>query len=276
MVLENAKTERQRRGIGMRRRNSSLRGIYLVAAVCFASAAFAAPAKGHNPKESESEAPAAGRAVSLSLVAGTVIVRSAGAPKWAPAGLNMPIEEGVSVATARNSFAEIEFENGSTVRLGPLSRVDFTALGFANDDGYLNHLTLVFGVATIDLSSRRKDQNLVSASGADVTPCGNSEFRTDVHHGRLRVEVFKGRVEVASGSQSEELKKNQALARDGAGGVLQATQMPSMDDWDKWVQARDKLAELAAYRRPGPGNYDWESTLPPFGDMTFPGADDGF
>lgn len=257
----------------MRLQNSSLRGIYLLAALSFASAAFSAPAKTHNPEQS---APEHGRAVSLSLVEGTVIVRGPSTPKWAPAGLNMPIEEGVSVATGRNSFAEIQFENGSTVRLGPLSRIDFTEMGFAPRDGYLNHLALVFGVATISVISRRKDDNLLSASGAGLEPCGKSEFRTDVHHGRLRVEVFKGRVEVANGSQSEELKKNQALARNSAGD-LQATQMPPMDNWDKWVHARDKQAELAAYSGPGPGNYDWERTLPPFGDMqTFPGDDDGF
>lgn len=215
--------------------------------------------------------------MSLSLIKGTVIVRKAGEPKWAPAGLNMPVEEGESVATGRNSFVEIQFENGSTVRLGPVSRIDFTEMGFAPHDGYLNQLKLVFGVATVNVISRRKDQNLLSASGAGLEPCGKSEFRTDVHHGRLRVEVFKGRLEVANGSQSEELKKNQALGRDGASGFLQMTEMPAMDDWDKWVQARDKQAELAAYSGPGPGNYEWERTLPPFGDMeTFPGGDDGF
>jgi len=258
----------------MRRRNSGLRGFYLLAAVSFASAAFSAPAKTHNSEESA--APARARAVSLSLVEGTVIVRGPGAPKWAPAGLDMPIEEGVSIVTGRNGIAEIQFENGSTVRLGPLTRVDFTEMAFGPHDGYDNHLTLVFGIATVNVLSRRKDQNLLSVSGAGLEPCGDTEFRTDVRHGRLRVEVFKGRLEVANGSQSEELKKNQALARDSAAGGLQSIGMPSPDAWDQWVQARDKQAEVAAYRRPGPGNYDWERTLPPFGDMRFPDADDSF
>src|SRR5579863_2632146 len=68
------------------------------------------------------------RVVSLSLVEGAVIVRKAGSEKWSRAGLDLSIEEGMSIATARNSFAEVQFENGSTLRIGELSRVDFTQM----------------------------------------------------------------------------------------------------------------------------------------------------
>ena len=39
--------------------------------------------------------------------------------------VNIPIQEGFSAATAKKSFAELQFENGSTVRLGELTGVDF-------------------------------------------------------------------------------------------------------------------------------------------------------
>src|ERR1700676_983569 len=61
------------------------------------------------------------RVVSLSLVEGTVITRKPGSEKWVSATLSAPIEEGTFLATAKNSFAEVQFENGSTVRIGELS-----------------------------------------------------------------------------------------------------------------------------------------------------------
>jgi hypothetical protein len=66
------------------------------------------------------------RVVRLSFVEGTATVRRPGSTAWAEAAVNTPIEQGFSVATAKASFAEIQFENGSTVRLGQLLRADFS------------------------------------------------------------------------------------------------------------------------------------------------------
>ena len=119
------------------------------------------------------------RVVSLSLVSGTVIARRPGSTKWSGATLDAPIEEGVSIATARHSFAEVQFENGSTVRLGELSRVDFTQLALAPHSGRINRLALVAGFATIHVMPKRHDDYILNVSGISVTPQGRAEFRTD-------------------------------------------------------------------------------------------------
>jgi ferric-dicitrate binding protein FerR (iron transport regulator) len=223
------------------------------------------------------------RAVSLTLVAGTVIARKPGTTKWIRATLNTPVEQGVSIATARHSFAEVQFENGSTVRLGELSRIDFVQLALAPPNGHIDHLTLAVGLATINVVSGRHDDFVLNSSGATLTPCGKTEFRTDLNHGRLRVEVFRGHIQAADSSQSEKFGKNHVLASDRrTGGVFQMSASIQLDDWDKWVQARDRQASLAAY-----GNqvssingllYGWDDLIP-FGGMgTLPAAfgDDGF
>ena len=220
------------------------------------------------------------RVVSLSFVEGTVIMRSPGSSKWTRAILNMPILQGVSLATARHSVAEVQFENGSTVRLGELSRVDFTQMKSAPHKGYVNHLNLALGLATLNIVPKRHDEYVLTASGANLRPYGRAEFRTDLSHGRVRVEVFTGRVQAVSSSQSEQLRKNRVLACDCAiSGVFQLTGSIQMDEWDKWVQARDRQVRLAVYSAPGPGMYDWENDLIPFGGMgLFPGifTGDGF
>jgi ferric-dicitrate binding protein FerR (iron transport regulator) len=198
------------------------------------------------------------RVVSLSLVSGTVLARRPGSTKWAGATVDTPIEEGVSIATAKHSFAEVQFENGSTVRLGELSRVDFTQLALAPHSGHINRLTLVIGFATLHVMPKRHDEYILNASGTRLTPQGKAEFRTDLSHAHLRVEVMSGHIQAADSSQSERLGKNNVLACDDTGsGAFQVTDSIQMDEWDKWVQARDQQqASLAGYAD------GWDAQIP--------------
>ena len=220
------------------------------------------------------------RVVSLSLVEGTVIARGPGSTKWVLANLDTPIQEGVSIATARHSFAEVQFENGSTVRLGELSLLNFKQLSLAPHSGHVNHLTLAVGSATINSIPERHDEYILNALGASLTPRGKTEFRTDLNHGHLRVKVFSGHVHAADSNQSEKLGKNHVLAYDyRASGAFQVTDKIQMDEWDKWVQARDRQASLAAYRDQAAGTggplYGWDDLIP-FGGMgQVPGAYSG-
>jgi ferric-dicitrate binding protein FerR (iron transport regulator) len=198
------------------------------------------------------------RVVSLSFVSGTVLTRQPGSPKWADATVDTPIEEGASVATAKHSFAVVRFENGSTARLGELSRVDFTQLALAPRGRHINRLTLVVGFVTIHVIRGRHDDYILNASGATLTPHGKAEFRADLDRGRLRVEVMNGHVQAADSSQSELLGKNQALAYDERhSGAFQVTDSIQIDAWDKWVEARDRQqASLAGYAD------GWDASVP--------------
>jgi len=139
--------------------------------------------------------------------------------------------------------------------------------------GYVNGLTLAFGIATINIIPKRHDEYVLTASGATLLPHGKTEFRSDLRHGHLRVEVFNGRVQAVDSNQSEQLRSNQVLACDYSGpNEFQMSETIQMDEWDKWVQERDRQASLAAWHGPGPGMYDWEGTLVPFGGMGLPPA----
>ena len=159
------------------------------------------------------------RVVRLSFVDGTVTVRSPGSTEWAPATINVPIQEGFSVATDKKSFAEVQFENGSTVRLGELSAIDFTQLALTPQGGHINHLTLDEGYATLHVVPQRNDDYLLSASGVSLAPLGKTEFRTDLNQDHLRVEVFNGHVQASDSTQTETLAKNNSLVRDADTGT---------------------------------------------------------
>ncbi len=68
------------------------------------------------------------RVVRLSYVSGTVGVKRPASTEWAKAQVNTPIQEGFEMSTSAKSYAEVEFENGSTARLGEFSKVSFDQL----------------------------------------------------------------------------------------------------------------------------------------------------
>src|SRR5208282_2300816 len=88
------------------------------------------------------------RIVRLSFVEGNVTVQRPDVQAWAEAPVNTPLQEGFKLSTGENSYAEIQFENGGTIRLGELSFLDFTELGLDSKGGKINHVDLRQGYAT--------------------------------------------------------------------------------------------------------------------------------
>src|SRR4029077_11748807 len=69
------------------------------------------------------------RIVRLSLAEGGVQYRQPGGD-WQDAGMNLPIQEGFALRTAEG-YAEVEFENSLTMRLGTNSTVEFSVLALS-------------------------------------------------------------------------------------------------------------------------------------------------
>ena len=119
-----------------------------------------------------------------------------GSDDW-PATVNTPIQWGFMLDTGKGGFAEVQFENGSTIRLGEMSRLVFTRLGFTHDGGQDNCVSLGSGYATWNITPDRHDEYMLSG-GVPVWPRGKAEFRTDVSSGRVCLEVADGRVDTAA------------------------------------------------------------------------------
>jgi len=186
------------------------------------------------------------RIVRLSFVQGEVAVRREGETDWSAGSVNTPIQEGFSVATSANSFAEVEFENGSTARLGQDSEIDFTELALTQQGDRINKIELSKGYATFHFIPEHHDQYEVDASGVTFTAHGKTEFRTNFTGDSLRVEVFDGEVEAAHDGKTEEVGKNRILTYDSNAAVAFNTSNGiQKDEWDKWTQARDQQAVLA-------------------------------
>ncbi len=209
------------------------------------------------------------RIVRLSFTEGTVTVQRPDMPEWAAAPVNTPIQEGFKIATAEGSFAEIEFENTSTARVGQLSRVEFVELSLSPSGGRINRIALEEGYATFHVSPEGDDVFEIRTTNATLTPSGKSMFRVDLDEGVMRVEAFKGAVQVASTFGTEMVAKGSLLVlRPSATEPMEISRGITKDDWDEWVEKRESVqARLDRRRVPGVYTNDVSSTLYGWDDL---------
>lgn len=215
------------------------------------------------------------RIVRLSFTQGTVSLERLGSTQWSKAPVNTPIEEGFKLSSDPGSFAEVEFENGSTARIGEQSLLDFNQLAIETASGdKINRMTLQQGYGTFHVERGKGDVFEVRAGDARIEAAPKAEFRVDLEGQRVRVEVFKGSVQVSSHEGSTTLSKNNVLEiNHGAELAFLTTHGIKKDDWDAWVRERDEVEagnRAPSIFRNAPG-YGW-SDLNDYGEWGyFPG-----
>ncbi len=185
------------------------------------------------------------RIVRLSFAEGVVTVLRSDTSEWATAPVNTPIQEGFKIATAEGGFAEIEFENASTARIGQASLLEFTQLALLPSGGKVNRMALAQGYATFSVVPEDGDIYEVTAGTATLTPTSKTRFRVDLEEGVLQVKVFHGSVEIMSPEGTGTLGKNTVLEiRPDSEKPFEISQGITKDDWDKWVEDREERIEV--------------------------------
>jgi len=167
----------------------------------------------------------------------------------------------------------VEFENGSTARLGESSHLSFDQLAMDADGNKLNRLRFTQGYGTFHFFPERLDVYSVKVAATTLTPDGKCEFRTDLGQDRLRVEVFIGTVQVSRGETTTKLGKDKVVEFDPGAVELAWNEKSGIDKdaWDKWNSDRDAQEQLSRRNQPvdprGP-LYGW-SDLNAYGEWAY-------
>jgi hypothetical protein len=180
------------------------------------------------------------RVVRLSLVEGDVQVARPDAQGWEAAVVNLPIQQGFTVATGQGR-AEIEFESGATARLAENSVLQFTELALSSG-ARITKLSLTQGTATFYANLAHEDSFVVATPQLHVGISENARFRVDVLNEGTSVSLLKGEVDVDSRAGTSRVSKGHTLvynASDPDHASLERN--PKADDWDRWVAERDEV-----------------------------------
>src|ERR1700719_1888913 len=151
------------------------------------------------------------RIVRLSEVQGTVQIDRATGDGFDKAFINLPVIEGSRLKTGKDGRAEVEFEDGSALRL---------ALG---DDGQkLSTVQLVSGTVYANLRPKKSgekagDQFALNFAHESVTVAGAAHFRLELDGaGQATLAVFKGKVSATSPSGEFEVAEKHSATIDTA------------------------------------------------------------
>ncbi len=177
------------------------------------------------------------RIVRLSDVQGSVQIDKNTGLGFENAFLNLPITQGTQLKTGDNGRAEIEFEDGSTLRLGSNSTIQFSTLG-TNDGGkHLSTADLVEGMAYVNWLGKSGDQFNLNFSREKISLERAAHFRVSTSTEVAKLAVFKGDVDVEGPSGKETVAKKQTATFDASDNdkytLAKNIEQAPLDSWDK-------------------------------------------
>ena len=177
------------------------------------------------------------RIVRLSDVQGTVQIDKNTGLGFENAFLNLPITQGTQLKTLNNGRAEIEFEDGSTVRLAPNTTVQFSTLGASDAGKHSSTVDLVEGMAYVNWLAKSGDALSLNFSREKIALDHAAHFRVSTSPNLSDLAAFKGEVEVETPSGKVAVDKKKTATFDATDNdkysLANNIEEAPLDSWDK-------------------------------------------
>jgi Family of unknown function (DUF6600)/FecR protein len=188
------------------------------------------------------------RIVRLSDVQGGVQIDKNTGLGFENAFLNLPITQGTQLHTRERGRAEIEFEDGSTLRLTPNTTVEFSTLGLNDAGKRLSTVNLVEGLAYVNWLGKSGDEFTLKFSQENVVLTQASHFRVAASSSRVEVASFKNQLDVVGPAGTVKVDKKKMVAFDvnenDQSTVAKNMEESPYDEWDKQaVSYHDEYAK---------------------------------
>lgn len=182
------------------------------------------------------------RIVRLSLVEGPVEIDRNVGDGFERALLNLPVTEGTKLRTGHDGRAEVEFENGNTLRITPDTTIGFEQLSLKDSGTKVSAIQVDRGLAYVNFSGRADDELSVRFGGQNAHPVGAARFRLEVNDKQASLAVFKGDVDVqGKPGETKEIGKGRTLEFDLSGnGSYEIAKNVADSPFDSWDKEQDK------------------------------------
>lgn len=212
------------------------------------------------------------RIVRLSDMNGDVEIDRGAGQGFERALLNMPIVQGTKLWTrSGDARAEVELENGSTVRLAPGSQVTFAQLSRRDSGAMLSAVAVTEGTVYFNISRDKEDEFQAQFGRDQVSVPKSASFRIDMAKDQARLAVSKGDVEVQGPSSSVKVAKDKTATFDLTGDKSTLAKGVVPEPFDSWNKDESKYQQQytsggSPYRTPY--NYGL-SDLNYYGDYSY-------
>jgi FecR protein len=197
------------------------------------------------------------RSARLSYLQGSVSVEHADNAEGEAAQLNMPLVQGLRLTTGNDGQAEIEFEDGSLVRMTPNSTLGLNNLSVDGSGDFQTQLALTRGMVYVELRAAPKYSYRIYAGGDVVTPLENATVRINLDETPAKVAVVTGSAQVerspsvdGTGGYRVDVRAGESFAADVSDySRYYLTHEIVPDSWDSWNEERDQAAADQAANR---------------------------
>jgi uncharacterized protein DUF6600/FecR-like protein len=213
----------------------------LLLAMLFAVTILLTPLVQAQDQDSDQESTSQARIVRLSYVEGGVQLATDGGMENAT--MNVPLTEGDRLSTDSSGWAEVQLEDGSTIRLAPSTQMSFAELGRDSSGSTLTTVDLDAGEAEFKVSRQHDNQFAVTVGTRTIVLDHSGRFRvTSTNQDPLDIVVFKGAVNLKDPDSGEQVavKKGETFTLDPMDPDHYALDKEAeADDLDDWSQQRD-------------------------------------
>jgi hypothetical protein len=177
------------------------------------------------------------RIVRLSDVQGSVQIDKNTGLGFENAFVNLPITQGTKLRTGDRGRAEIEFEDGSSLRLIPNTTVEFSKLGLSDAGKRISQINLVEGMAYVNWLGKSGDEFSLDFSRQKISLDRAAHFRVDTSTKVANLAVFKGDVDVEGPAGKMTVQKKNTATFNGEDNdkstLAKSVADAPLDAWDK-------------------------------------------
>jgi FecR protein len=195
------------------------------------------------------------RIVRLSQVEGAVKIDRNTGSGFERAFLNLPITQGTKIQTQADGRVEVEFEDGSTLRMAPQTLVEFPELALRDDGRKVSLIKLQEGTGYLDYVGAKSSDITLSFGHESIQFTKAAHVRVQMRDTDATLAVFKGEVKAAGPAGTVEVSSKHSanfnLAEGDQFALAKDITPMEFDPWDK---------QQGQYQK----NYDARSSYAPY------------
>lgn len=206
------------------------------------------------------------RTARLSLVEGHVQLSQGGQPVADAAPVNTPLFEGAQISSTDDARAEIQFEDGSVVRVPPASSIALTVLRPGETEVTLNN-----GIGYFELQDGGNGSFKVKFDDIVATASGFTVMRVKMDNPPGSVAVFSGNAHLEGQGTQADVRGGESVTLGSAGGQFSVAENIEPDSWDAWNSDRDQ-ALTASESAAAPDENAPQRNNPAWGDLNTNGS----
>jgi len=199
------------------------------------------------------------RIVRLSDVEGDVQIDRNTGQGYEKAFLNLPITAGTKLRANKDGRAEVEFEDGSTLRITPGTVVGFPELSMRDSGDKVSIVDLQDGTAYVNFAGSKGDGFTLNFGREALALTNSAHVRVSMGDTQATLAVFKGDVQADGPSGVVRVGSKQSATFDLTGEdkytLAKNLEQDPYDSWDKQQQEyHERYASNSSYGNSYSGN----------------------